>query len=145
MGDARFTVMGPPTGKGRPRASSFGGRVRLYTDARTAAYEDRVAWAAREAFGSMARLEGPVCVSIVTYRERPAKPARGHESRSGLLCGEHRYCTAKPDADNVAKSVLDGCNLAGVWRDDVQVVDLRVLKLWAGEGESPRTEVEVSW
>jgi Holliday junction resolvase RusA-like endonuclease len=32
--------------------------------------------------------------------------------------------TTIPDLDNLIKAVLDGCNQAGVWKDDAQVVRL---------------------
>jgi Holliday junction resolvase RusA-like endonuclease len=142
----RFTVPGPPHGKGRPRFVARGGRVRTYTDEATAAYEDRVALHARTAMGLARPLEGPVRVEIVAYRARPKAPGPSHECRAGVV-GERLArrvpCTAKPDADNVAKSVLDGCSLAGLWRDDCQVADLRVLTVWCADGELPRTDVAV--
>ena len=144
--DLAFVVPGKPHGKGRPRASLRGGTMRMYTDAKTLAYEDRVAFYSTQAMGDKdGPMHGPLRVFIVAYRQRPQKPGRNHECRSGrLLEGDgHRLCTSKPDADNIAKSVLDGCNQAGVWLDDVQVADLNVVKLWCAEGETPRTEVRI--
>jgi Holliday junction resolvase RusA-like endonuclease len=52
--------------------------------------------------------------------------------------------TTKPDADNVVKAVFDGLN--GVaFRDDVQVVDLRVRKRYSA---TPAVRVQlqaVAW
>jgi Holliday junction resolvase RusA-like endonuclease len=47
--------------------------------------------------------------------------------------------TAKPDADNVVKAIFDGLN-GVLWRDDVQVVDLRVRKRYSA---APAVRVEV--
>lgn len=139
-----FTVPGPPHGKGRPRASLRGAHIRMYTDARTVAYEDRVCLYAGQAHTGPP-WTGPVSVAITTYRKRPARPGPRHECRAGLEGpGGYRYCTTKPDADNCAKSVLDGCSMAGVWVDDVQVVELGVVQVWCLEGETARTLVTVS-
>jgi Holliday junction resolvase RusA-like endonuclease len=143
MGLLIFEVPGPPHGKGRPRAARFAGGVRLYTDAATVAFEDRVALHATQAAGIVRPIEGPVRVEVCAYRARPKAPGVSHEARSGLMLGGARACSTKPDADNIAKSVLDGCSLAGLWRDDCQVVDLYVRTLWAREGELPRTVVTV--
>jgi Holliday junction resolvase RusA-like endonuclease len=144
----RFSVPGPPHGKGRPRFVARGGRVRTYTDEATAAYEDRVALHARTAMGLARPLEGPVRVEIVAYRARPKAPGPSHECRAGVQIeipgvGLRRLCTAKPDADNVVKAVWDGCTLAGLWFDDVQVATHAAVKVWADEGELPRTDVAV--
>ena len=52
--------------------------------------------------------------------------------------------TRKPDADNVAKSVLDALN--GVaWLDDAQVTHLSVRKLERRRATRARTAVRVVW
>lgn len=145
MSELRFTVKGAPKGKGRPRF----GNGRAFTPKATAAYEDLVA---REATDAMANhwgppKSGPVFVTVTTYRKRPGYTPPSHEARSGWRWthpdGEHALCTKKPDADNQAKIILDGCGQAGVWDDDAQVVGLEVLKLWCNEGEEPRADVYV--
>ena len=40
--------------------------------------------------------------------------------------------TKRPDADNVAKIVLDGLNKVA-WEDDTQVVEMMVIKRYAEE------------
>lgn len=45
----------------------------------------------------------------------------------------------KPDADNLAKAVMDAMSAAGVWQDDAQVSDLRVTKQYG-----PRTGVNLT-
>jgi Holliday junction resolvase RusA-like endonuclease len=56
----------------------------------------------------------------------------------------HRYCTAKPDADNLAKAILDGMTQGRAWGDDDQVVLLKVIKLWCAEGDEPRVDVDAT-
>lgn len=49
----------------------------------------------------------------------------------------------KPDADNLVKALKDA--LTGIaWRDDCQVCELHVEKWYAGGGELPCTQVEIS-
>ena len=51
------------------------------------------------------------------------------------------YPQKKPDADNVAKIILDSLNKIA-FDDDSQVVELQVNKLWTEESE--RVEFELS-
>ncbi|PQM05684.1 RusA family crossover junction endodeoxyribonuclease, partial [Pseudomonas aeruginosa] len=44
-----FTVPGEPQGKGRPRIGRVGAHARMFTPAKTVAYEGLVAMAAQEA------------------------------------------------------------------------------------------------
>ena len=36
--------------------------------------------------------------------------------------------TVKPDVDKLARAILDSATNAGIWKDDSQVVDLRITK-----------------
>jgi Holliday junction resolvase RusA-like endonuclease len=51
--------------------------------------------------------------------------------------------TAKPDADNLAKAVLDVCTDLGIWRDDSQITLLRVGKLYAGKVGTPGCRIVI--
>jgi len=126
----------------------MGGRVRMYTPAATARYEDRVAYRASlaiEAAGLDTPCVGPVRLSIVARLRRPQKPARAHEARAGTL-GPHgrRYATKRPDIDNIAKSIADGLQLCNVFADDRSIAELSVLKVWAADDEAPGCGVTVS-
>jgi Holliday junction resolvase RusA-like endonuclease len=50
--------------------------------------------------------------------------------------------TQKPDADNVAKAVMDGLTAAGVWPDDAVVWSLTISKVWAVQGFCHITAVD---
>ena len=133
-----ISIPGEPVAQARPRIAVVAGRPRAY-DPKTS--RDWKATAQQHARDQMARagaamFTGPVCVSIsfvftrpqTTYRKR--KP-RGREPK-----------TTKPDADNLAKAVLDALN--GVaWIDDRQVYELHMVKLVGAQGEAPMTGVEV--
>ena len=57
---------------------------------------------------------------------------------AACLSGEIWPCK-RPDADNMLKAVLDGCN-GVVWKDDCQVVQLYATKVY---GSTPMTTVKV--
>lgn len=133
-----FVVPGPPRGKGRPRfgrAGRFGRFVRAYTDPKTRAYEDEVRFWASRAMGSRTVLGGPVRAEVLATMPMPKSWSKAN--RANALSGALRP-VVKPDADNLAK-VLDALN-GVVWRDDAQVVELVVRKVYGAE---PSLIVEV--
>jgi len=76
-------------------------------------------------------LEGPVLVSIVVRKPKPP-------SWPKKACSTNPWPWAwwrKPDAENLAKPVLDA--LTGVaWQDDAQIVDLQVRKQFGNRAET---------
>lgn len=136
----RFEVPGNPRGKGRPRFSrgAAGGKsfVRTHTDAKTAAYENLVALAAAEAAkaAGISRLDGPVAVAIQLYFERPKRLLK-KSSPEGLIVH-----TSKPDADNVAKAILDGLSALV---DDATVWSLVVSKYYTTKPGAPRASITI--
>lgn len=131
-----FSMVGDPRGKGRPRATVRAGHASVYTDAKTKRYESSVASVARKTMGERAPLAGPLSVSL---RFRLAVPKSTPKYlRTAYLSGEQAYLGAY-DVDNLAKSILDGCN-AIVWGDDKQITRLFVTKIAA---EIPGVDIKV--
>ena len=128
-----FVVYGNPVGKGRPRATSRGGFVRMYTDAKTLGYEAAIADEAKRAMGVMEPLETPIQFQMTAYYPIPKSWSK--RKRTDALNGE-LYPMVKPDMDNVIKAVLDACN-GIVYLDDTQVVNLVVSKRYS---DDPRIE-----
>lgn len=93
-----FVVEGEPIGKQRPRLGR--GRV-VYTPARTAAWENKIGWAARQAMGPQGPLTGDLRVQV-EFRRSDARLV---------------------DIDNLLKSALDGGN-GVVWHDDSQIIEI---------------------
>jgi Holliday junction resolvase RusA-like endonuclease len=122
-----FTIPGEARGKGRPRATRFGGGVRLYTDAKTASYEGLIAYAAQAALAGRAPLDGPLVMSVLVRLAPPASASK--KARAAMLAGE-MHPTKKPDLDNVVKAVLDGCNKVA-FGDDAQVCWINAGKVYA--------------
>ena len=80
-----FVVTGKPVGKGRPRASTRGGFVRMYTDAKTLGYEAAIADEAARAMGEMEPFETPMQMQVSCYypipRAGPRESSRGPSMR----------------------------------------------------------------
>jgi Holliday junction resolvase RusA-like endonuclease len=130
-----FVVPGAPYGKGRPRASSRGGFVRLYTPAATVAYEGEIARLAE-----IARAEWPVMATPMSLRviaHHPIPVSWPKKKQQAALAGD--LIPGKPDLDNVAKAVLDALN-GVIYEDDKQVIRLVAEKRYSVE---PRVEVYV--
>jgi len=109
----RFEIPGRPMPKQRPRVGRYGN---IYTPPQTKEYENLVGWVAKSA--GCRPVEGPVSVALSVYVK-------------GRL-----------DADNIAKSILDGLN--GVaYEDDDQVVELVVRKHKVQRKEEERVEIEI--
>jgi Holliday junction resolvase RusA-like endonuclease len=120
-----------PKGQGRPR---FAGHA--YTPKPTRDYADALRSEARRVWAGREPLSGPLAASI-TARFALPKSAKGRV-----------YHTQRPDADNVAKAVLDALmpehkkrrgervmTWPGVIMDDAQIVHLRASKEWSIDGD----------
>lgn len=114
-----FTISGEPRGKGRPRFTRCG---KPYTDDKTKTYEQLVQHAFAAAGGK--HTLQPVYVRITAYH---GVPKSWNKRIRALALADDLPATRKPDADNIAKIILDALN--GVaWKDDTQVVQLEVSK-----------------
>ena len=124
-------VPGDPVGKERPRHTKNG---HTYTPDKTKAYEEKVAWAWKQAGGS--KLDGPVLMRIVWHHRIPKRTTKAN--RAAMLKSEIMP-TTRPDLDNVCKSIMDALN--GVaYGDDSQIVSLTAIRRYA---EDPGVFVEV--
>jgi Holliday junction resolvase RusA-like endonuclease len=132
-----FTVPGDPQGKGRARVGKIGGHARMFTPAKTVAYEGLIAMAAQQAMAGCKPFVGACAVEVECVFAMPKSMSKKH--RVDALAGRMRP-TKKPDGDNVLKAVCDGIN-GVVWVDDVQAVDSRVIKRY---GETPCVQVRVA-
>lgn len=130
-----FVVYGQPQGKGRPRASSRGGFVRMYTPAATLAYEQQIARLAQIARGEFPVLATPMSLRVVAHHMIPISWSKKKQQLA--LAGE--VIPGKPDLDNVAKAVLDALN-GVIYADDKQVIKLVAEKKYSFD---PRVEVYV--
>lgn len=127
----KIELPGEPRGKGRPRSRVAWTKddkpfVSVYTDAETRKYETALAWQAKAAMRGRPPLEGPLAVYVQAFFTIPKSwPMK---KRDAALSGVVRP-TGAPDWDNISK-MLDALNDI-VWRDDSQVVDARITKLYS--------------
>lgn len=126
-----FAIMGEPRGKGRPRFTKTG---HAYTDEKTKQYESLVILSYRS-IAKGYKFTSPVRVTIMAH----FKPPKKSKKVVGDMLAGHILPTKKPDADNIAKIILDGLNRIA-WDDDTQVVDLSIGKYYSDE---PRVAVMV--
>lgn len=135
---AEFEIPGPPQGKGRPRFSSYGGRVHTRTPEQTVLYENLVKTEYQRQCEDIRFPDGtPLFVKIIAFYEIPKSVSK--KKREQMLNGEI-VPLKKPDLDNIAKCVLDSLN--GIaYRDDSQVVELTIRKYY---DDIPRVEVWIS-
>lgn len=130
-------------GQRRPRFRKVGRDVIVYKLESDCAREDLIAAAYVEACKKIrsgpvftAPKGTPVRVSIATRRDVMS----AFRKRDGNFQPD----TSKPDADNIAKSVLDALN-GLAWADDAQVHELHVYKLDRERGAEPKTLVNIEW
>ena len=133
----RFTVLGEPKGKGRPRATVSGGYAKVYTPKDTVMYENLVRLEYRQQCGDYMFPEGAVLdMRIAAFYSIPKSASK--KKRKQMEDGSIRP-VKKPDMDNVVKSIADSLN--GVaYRDDTQIVDCAVRKFYS---DKPRVIITI--
>lgn len=139
MSTLAFTITGDPKGQPRPRA--FARKMGAVHVARF--YDSDVADEWKRAV-QIVVLDaaivhkwpltlGPVAISMCFSLQRP----KSHYGAKGLKPSAPVHHSGKPDADNLAKLVMDQITKSGrIWKDDSQVVSLTAHKLWASGNES---------
>ena len=100
--EIKFTVPGAPVGKGRPRFTRTG---HTYTPEKTAAYEEKVRLCWKTQTGSGFAGGIPLKASIIAYFPIPKSASK---KKASAMYGT--FHTSRPDADNVAKAILDALN-----------------------------------
>ena len=119
-----FKVIGKIVGKQRPRATTFGGRARIYTPKETMNYEQLVKFSFLKEYPNFIPLDNEKQIKVHIQAYKPIPKAMPKWKRQLALDGIVRP-TIKPDLDNIAKSVLDGLNQVA-FVDDKNVVELKV-------------------
>ena len=132
----QFTVYGTPVGKQRPKFSTFNGHATAYTPQKTVNYENLVKLSVQQQQKGLKPFDKdvPLQADIIAYFLIPKSTSK--KKREAMLNGEI-YHTKKPDADNIAKCILDALNGIAYY-DDSQVVYVRCMKKFSDE---PRAEI----
>ena len=139
MSTLAFTITGEPKGQPRPRAFARKmGNVhvaRFYDSDVADAWKRAVMLAIIKAANAhkWTLTLRPVAMSMCFSLPRP----KSHFGAKGLKASAPVHHSGKPDADNLAKLVMDQITKSGrVWKDDSQVVSLTAHKIWASGNES---------
>ncbi len=133
----KFTILGEPEGKGRPRFRKTGPYVKTYTPDNTMSYENLIKMEYRRQcndakFPPDAQLD----VRITAYYGIPKSKSKKVKA---LMAEKKIRPLKKPDADNVVKVFLDALNKVA-FHDDVQVVDLQLRRFYSYD---PRVVVTI--
>lgn len=130
----KFTVLGEPRGKQRPRVTRKGN---TYTPAETVQYENLVRMEYRRQCGDYRFPDDAALdMRIMAYYAIPKSASK--KKRQEMI--EHRIRPLKKvDCDNAVKIVADSLNMIA-YRDDVQIVDCQIRKFYSSE---PRIVVTI--
>ena len=133
----KFTVLGEPQGKGRPKFSRQGGFVKTYTPDKTVLYENLIRTEyMRQCSGQRFADKEPLAMKIRAYYSISASASK--KRQAAMEAGEIRP-VKKPDADNIIKVVADSLNQVA-YRDDADLVKVELEKFYSWQ---PRIEVEI--
>lgn len=131
----KFTVLGVPMVKKRPRASMRNGHAVVYTPKDTVNYENLVRYTYQSEVGK--RLTGAIEMTVKAYFPIPKSISK---KKHEILATEKEPCIKhRGDIDNVCKMLMDSIN--GVAFDD----DRQIYKLVAEKyySDNPRVEIEL--
>lgn len=147
-GVAEFVVHGEPKGQPRPRAFArkMGNRyvARVYEEGTAEQWKTAIANAAQP-HRFPTPLTGPVKMLLRVEFPRPKSHFRTGKHANELRPDAPFQHTRKPDADNVAKAVMDAITqISGFWIDDTQVAYLLVQKRYAEPGCAGRTRIQIA-
>ena len=96
----------------------------------------RLPQSTRQCHGQRYEKEDALGILITAYKPIPSSVSK---KKLRLMLDRLIFPGKKPDWDNIGKIICDALN-GIVWKDDAQIVDGRVVKLYA---EHPRVEVEI--
>lgn len=141
MNRIAFFAPGDPKGQPRPRAFAMKGRVRVYDPGTAEGWKSAIAIALRGSYSAPPTFTGPVSCTLRFTMPRPRAHHRGSIRTQELKPAAPMFHVGKPDADNLAKAVLDALTTLGVWKDDNQVARLMIVKHY-GERTGCYIEIE---
>lgn len=140
-----FQVIGTPKPKARPRTvrNPKTGFVHTYTPETTVNWEQTIVWQVKQALAAV-QLDNDI--SMLPFTGRILADVRINVERPKSLPKSIHYpMKSRPgDVDNLAKSVLDALQIAGVIDDDKTVTDLSTYKRFADSEHPEGVEVELT-
>jgi len=117
-------VAGIPKGQPRPRAFSRNGKASVYDPGTAEGWKGCVA-IAWQRLPAQPKRSDAISLEIELYFPRPSRLLAKKSPENAI---PH---SAKPDADNCAKAIMDALTQIGAWDDDALVYSLKVEKYYA--------------
>ena len=131
-----LTIPLEPRGEGRPRAVMRGNRAGMAPHKASDEWRKAAVASLRESLpDGWEPLDGPLACVVVAVHKRPGNLCRKRDPDGWIPRPR------KPDADNIAKAVLDACSDAGVWVDDARIWSLTVLDVDGEKGGPGRVHL----
>lgn len=135
--EVKFSVLGEPQGKGRPRFYRVGNGVRTATPAKTEIYENLIQMEYRRQCKDFRFPEKqPLAITVEAYFSIPKSTSKKNRA---LMLERVLRPVKKPDGDNILKAVCDGLNKVA-YSDDAQIIEFTIRKYY---DEAPRLEVKI--
>lgn len=124
-----FYINGLPVAQPRAKATIRGKHAGVYTPKTADAWKACVIHAFRLHAGQKIH-EGAIRLVLEFDLPRPKSHFGTGKNADKLKPDAPKWHTQKPDADNMAKAVMDALTSAGAWTDDAQVAYTITSKRW---------------
>lgn len=132
-------------GRARTQGSAALWEGRMFKKDAEKHHRELAVWLMHNQWGKTRMFTGPVRVDIRAEFARPAKHYRsGRFAHLLTAAAPHSLHAQKPDADKIARLILDALTHAGVVKDDCQVAELFVEKRWVPRDTAEGTTVTVA-
>ena len=135
-----FTVNGNPRPQIRHKYRRVGNFIKTYdpsSEDKKVLYKKVVEFAPAKPF--LASL----MVQLVFYMKRPKFHFRTGKYSHLISPNAPKFHIVTPDCDNMAKLTLDVLENAKFYKNDSQICQLQVEKIYCELGEKPRTEIHI--
>lgn len=133
----KFTIIGEPEGKGRPRFRNVGAYTKTYTPEKTVSYENLIKVEYQRQCGkAFFDKDVPLDMRVTAYYTIPKSVS---EKKRALMLKHKIRPIKKPDSSNIVKAVEDALNKVA-YHDDTQIVDSQCRRFYS---EQPRVVVTI--
>ncbi len=127
-------ILGVPKPGGSKRGFIVKGRVNIVDDCKTnKEWRQAVVIQARNQYDGPT-LTGALRVEVTFYMPRPKYHYRTGKRAGELKPNAPKWHTKKPDRTKLLRSTEDALTDAGIWRDDAQLCDGPIRKVYTDDG-----------
>ncbi len=138
MNSITILIQGVPVPQGRPKCTTIGGNARMYDPPKSKKEKQRIAAIATAMMKEHGweMIEGPITCRITFMMPLPKSAERKRNPAKA------QWHISTPDADNLAKTVLDALNEVA-YHDDSQICNIHIMKVRCQQDDSPRTIIQL--